>query len=107
MECIFCKIVTKEISSSPIYEDGEFIVIPDKFPKAHVHILLIPKVHLSSVKEAGDNQVLLLGKILLLAKKIAADLNISDYKLILNNGKYAEVPHLHLHLISGEMSGQV
>src|SRR5262249_35574513 len=99
--CIFCKIVNKEIVSSPIYEDDHFVVIPDKFPKAPIHFLLIPKEHITSIAEARDENLETLGKILLLGRNVANDQGIADFKLVFNAGRYLEVPHLHLHLMAG------
>ncbi len=100
-DCVFCKIISKEIPSTPIYEDEEFLVIPDIRPSAPIHILLIPKKHLPSTAalEAADAE--LVGKLVILSRKIAEGQGLIDYKLIFNNGRFVEVPHLHLHLLAG------
>jgi histidine triad (HIT) family protein len=100
-DCIFCKITSKQIPTNMVSENDEFMVIHDKFPKAPVHMLIIPKKHLGSVSEVGDNEEALLGRAILLARKIAGEQKLTDYKLLFNNGKYSEIPHLHLHLVSG------
>ena len=100
-DCVFCKIIAKEIPSEPIFEDDKFLVIPDKFPKAETHILLMPKKHLHSVAAAQKGDAEMLGELLVLAADIARQKQIQDFKLIFNNGKHAEVGHLHLHLIAG------
>ena len=105
--CLFCNIVNKVIEAPVIYEDDTFIVIPDKFPKAEIHILIFPKKHIASIGHVGQPERDILGDMLLLAKKVAEDKALTDYKLIFNVGKYAEVPHLHLHLISGGITGSV
>lgn len=105
--CVFCKIINKEISVEPIYEDQDFLVIPDKFPKAPVHILVIPKKHIQSIAHMQEEDSVLIGRLIFLAKNIAEQRSIEDYKLIFNVGKYVEVPHIHLHLIAGENLGQV
>jgi len=103
VECIFCKIISGQIplEREPIYEDQDYLVIPDKYPKAETHILLMPKTHIHSVAEADDADREVLGGLLILAGKIARRETIPDFKLIFNNGKHAEIPHLHLHLVSG------
>ncbi len=101
-DCIFCKVINKEIAVEPVFENDRFIVINDKFPKAEVHMLIIPREHVGSIGTLGDDQKEMLGEALLLAKEVAEKRGIVDYKLLLNNGKHTEVPHLHLHLLSGE-----
>lgn len=99
---IFCKIINKEIEVEPVFENDEFIVINDKFPKAEIHMLVIPKKHVGSIGTLGESEKELLGEAFLLAKEIAAEKGVVDYKLLLNNGRHSEIPHLHLHIISGE-----
>lgn len=101
--CLFCKIIHREITTEKpfIYEDRQFVAIHDKFPKAPVHMLIIPKEHLPTIAHVEDKNNELLGSMLLLAKKIAEDQKLSDFKLVLNAGRHAEIKHLHIHLISG------
>lgn len=105
MECIFCKIISREIPSEIIYEDSEILAFPDIHPVAPVHVLIIPKKHIESVNDLKDFDKELIGKMVSAAKKIAEDLKISDkgYKLLIRTGTDGgqEVPHLHLHLIGG------
>jgi len=76
--------------------------MPDKFPVAETHILLMPKNHMGAVAESNDADREVLGGLLVLASKVAKEKGIIDFKLIFNNGKYMKVPHLHLHLIAGK-----
>ena len=101
MDCIFCKIVNKEIPVEPVFENDLLMVINDKYPKAPIHMLVIPKVHIGSVATLNEEYVDLLGKMIILAKNIAEQKNIKDYKLVFNNGIYSEIPHLHLHILGG------
>lgn len=105
MECIFCKIISREIPSEIIYEDSEMLAFPDIHPVAPVHVLIIPKKHIENINDLKDSDKELIGKIILAAKKIAEDLKISDkgYKLLIRTGPDGgqEVGHLHLHLIGG------
>ena len=103
--CIFCKIVAREIPAKIVYEDSEILAFSDIHPVAPVHILIIPKEHIESVNDLKDTDKELMGKIILVAKKIAEDLKISvnGYKLLIRTGVDGgqEVSHLHLHLIGG------
>lgn len=105
-DCMFCKIINGELSGDIIYEDEEVAAFSDIEPKAKVHILIVPKKHISSINslEAEDKE--LIGKLVLTAKKIAKEKVIDEtgYRLIFNAGKDAgqTVDHVHLHLMGGE-----
>lgn len=105
MHCIFCKIANKEIPAEIVYEDDDIVAFKDVQPLAPVHIVIIPKRHIASVNDLTDSDEALSGQLLLTAKKIAADLQISakGYKLLIRTGQHGgqEVPHLHLHLLGG------
>ncbi len=108
-ECIFCKIVRKEVPSAPLHEDHDLLAFPDINPVAPVHVLIVPKEHMDNLNEAGAHDVALLGKMLRLAAKIANEKGIAEsgYRVIINNGADGGqiVPHLHLHLIGGRALG--
>ena len=103
--CIFCKIVNKEVPAEILYEDDDMIAFNDVHPIAPVHILVIPKKHIVSVNDLGIKDINLIGGIILVAKKIAQDAGIAKdgYKLLFRVGKNGgqEVSHLHVHLIGG------
>jgi len=105
-DCIFCKIIHGEISAEVVREANDFIVIKDIKPKAPVHLLLIPKAHISSLNEVGETHIPLLGKMLYEAKQLAREFGIDKcgYKLISNCGNDAgqEVAHFHIHLLGGK-----
>jgi len=104
MECIFCKIAKKEIPSELIFDSEILCAFKDISPKAPTHILIIPKEHIESVNDLNEDKKDLVGEMILAAKKIAKDQNISDgYKLLFNVGKKGGqiVEHLHLHLMGG------
>jgi len=107
--CIFCKIIKKEISSTIVYEDDVVIGFKDINPVAPVHILIVPKTHLSSVNEINETNAEIIVKIHLAAQKIAKEMNIYEkgYRLINNCGADAgqTVHHLHYHLIGGKNLG--
>jgi len=101
--CLFCDIINKKLDSDFIFEDNEVIVISDIHPKAPVHMLIIPKKHIESVKEINEVEKNLLFKIIKTAKDIAETKQLKGFKLIFNVGKEGGqiVDHLHLHLLGG------
>ena len=105
-DCVFCKIVRGEAGAEFVYKDEDLIAFKDIKPKAPVHILIVPKKHIESVREVQDEDREILGKIILTAKKIAEDLGVAEsgYRLVINNGRGAGqlVPHLHLHLLASK-----
>jgi histidine triad (HIT) family protein len=112
--CIFCKIAAKQIPSKIVYEDDDLIVFHDINPAAPVHLLIIPKEHIATLSDCADRHAALLGKMLLLAPKLAeqhgcaytTDANgvmAGGYKTLFNIGPDGgqEVYHLHMHVIGG------
>jgi len=108
-DCLFCKIIRKEIPARIVYEDEELLAFDDIRPQAPVHTLIIPKKHLPTLKEATENEAALLGKILIRARAIAAEKGIdkSGFRIVLNCGPDSgqEVFHLHFHLLGGRRFG--
>jgi len=103
--CIFCRIVRGEIPSKKVYEDGEILAFHDISPLAPVHFLVIPKQHLESLTEVSGAHRDVLGKIMVLAPKLAKEQGCHDgFRVIINNGRVArqEVSHLHIHVIGGD-----
>ena len=102
-ECLFCRIIRKEIPSKPVFEDDVFYAFHDINPQAPTHILIIPKRHQAGVAEleAGDEAAV--GCLILRARAIAADLGLKSYRLIFNQGLESgqSVFHIHLHLLGG------
>ena len=102
-DCVFCKIIKKEINSDIIYEDDDFVIFKDINPKASTHVLIVPKKHIKSINQLTESDKKLMQEIIFLAKHIAKELNVSEgYKLQFNVEKKGgqEVPHIHLHLLS-------
>jgi histidine triad (HIT) family protein len=99
-DCIFCKIVSGTIPSQKIYEDSDVIVFNDIKPMARVHFLIVPKLHVESLQSCQEIHQSLLGKMLLLAPKLAAEHGLKGFKTLINTGKEGgqEVFHLHLHV---------
>jgi len=108
-DCIFCKIINKEIPSSIVYEDSEILAFRDINPAAPVHILVIPKKHISSLIELKEDDELLIGKIYTVINKIAVQEGISQkgFRVIVNCGEDGaqEVKHLHFHILGGKKLG--
>jgi len=106
MDCIFCKIANKEIASDVVLEDEDFIVFKDINPKAPIHLLIIPKIHLGPVNTLETKDREIVSGLILKAKEAADKMRIAEsgYRLIFNIGKDAgmEVDHLHLHLLAGK-----
>lgn len=104
LNCIFCKIIAKDLPSEIIFENQEIIAFKDINPVAKHHILIIPKKHIPTINDLNENESdeLLIGKMTLVARDIAKKLGLSGYKLQFNVGKSAGqvVFHIHLHLIS-------
>lgn len=105
MDCIFCKIIEKKIDAKIVFENKEIIAFHDIHPLAPVHVLIIPKKHISSINEIETVDAKLLGDMIIAARDIAKELGISEggYKLLFRTGKDGgqEVDHIHLHLIGG------
>lgn len=106
MDCIFCKIINKEIPSTVVYEDDEILAFNDVNPMAPVHVLIIPKKHMSGISEINEEDIAVVGKIQFIAKKIASEMGIeyTGYRLVSNCGEDAgqTVKHLHYHLLGGK-----
>ncbi len=103
--CLFCKIVRKEIASETVYQDDDIMVFKDINPAAPVHLLIIPNRHIASVRDMSAADELVLGKLFSGAKHSAEMIGIdrSGYRLIVNTGPDAhqEVFHIHMHLLGG------
>lgn len=103
-DCIFCRIISKEIPASFFYKDDKIVAFKDINPKAPVHILIVPVKHIVSLRGTNEEDKVLLGEIMYRASKIAVELGISEgFKIVINNGKEAGqlVFHLHVHLLGG------
>ncbi|MFR8103698.1 MAG: histidine triad nucleotide-binding protein [Clostridia bacterium] len=109
MDCIFCKIIQKEIPSDIVYEDDEILAFKDIHPMAPIHVLVIPKKHIDSINQLSKDDELLVGKIYIVIQKIAKEMQIAEdgYRVIVNCGENGgqEVKHLHFHLLGGKKLG--
>lgn len=103
-DCVFCRIIAKEITSTPVFEDEDLIVINDRDPKAPVHMLIMPKQHIANLDALTDENSAIVAKILMTTQRIARENNISGrYKVVTNVGEMAgqTVFHMHFHLLGG------
>ena len=106
MDCLFCKIINREIPADIVYEDDTVLAFKDISPQAPCHILIIPKVHISTINDIEPSHQDTLGYMILTAKKIGADMGISEsgYRLIMNCNEDGgqTVFHIHLHILGGK-----
>ncbi|MZP28804.1 HIT domain-containing protein [Heliobacterium undosum] len=104
-ECIFCRIIRREIPAQIVYEDEQVVAFRDINPVAPTHILIIPREHIASVAEATPEHQALLGQLLLAAPRIAEKIGIErdNFRLVINTGADAgqTVFHIHVHLLAG------
>lgn len=104
LDCIFCKIVKGQIPSKRIYEDEEVIVFHDIHPIAPVHFLIVPRAHIDSLERCESVHQALLGKMVLLAAKLAKQQGLEHgFRTMINTGRDGgqEVFHLHVHVFGG------
>ncbi len=103
-DCLFCKIAAGEIPADIVFEDEQVVVFRDIYPKAEVHLLLIPRQHIASLDELEPAHDALIAHMMRLLPKLARDQGLDDgYRTIVNTGPGGgqEIFHLHLHLLGG------
>ena len=103
-DCIFCKIAAGELPCGKVYEDDEMLAFHDIHPFARVHVLIIPKQHIASMADSTPEHERLLGKMLLLAPRLAKELGLdAGFKTLVNTGQGGgqEVFHIHVHVFGG------
>jgi histidine triad (HIT) family protein len=103
-DCIFCGIAQGQVKARVVREDDQAIAFRDTKPQAPSHLLVIPKKHISSLEQASSSDASLLGHLLIMAHRVAADENIeSGYRVVINNGIGAgqTVFHIHVHVLGG------
>jgi histidine triad (HIT) family protein len=107
-DCLFCRIAAGEIPADAVYEDDDLIAFRDISPQAPVHVLVVPRRHLASLDDAAEEDAALLGRILLVTRRLARELGIeSGYRVVNNCGPSAgqSVFHIHFHLLGGRPMG--
>ncbi len=104
-DCLFCRLIKGEVKSKAVYEDDEIFAFEDISPQAPIHLLIIPKKHISGVTQLREEDRELVGKIYLVARRMAEEhsLGESGFRVVINSGPDAgeTVKHLHFHLLGG------
>jgi len=104
-DCLFCKIRDGEIPGDIVFEDDHVLAFNDVNPQAPVHILIIPKKHISTINDLDSDNEQVMGKLFSVAKKLAHEKGVSDegYRLVTNcnAGAGQTVFHIHMHLLAG------
>ena len=106
-DCLFCKIIKKQIPSEMLYEDDKVIVIKDISPQAPVHVIIIPKQHIDNLNCLKEDQSEIIGHIFMVATKVVQTLGIANtgYRIVSNCGEQGgqTVQHIHFHLLGGRL----
>lgn len=102
-DCIFCKIINGDFGTEFVFENDYAVVFKDINPKAETHLLVVPRLHVESLNELNDEN--LLGKLMMTVKEVTKKLGINSYRTVINTGKEAgqEVFHLHIHILAGRI----
>ena len=104
-DCLFCKIVAGELGTEFVYEDDRVVAFKDLNPQAPVHLLIVPRKHISTLIDLKDEDYELVGHIYKVANKLAKDNNIAEdgFRLVSNCGEQGgqTVFHIHFHLLGG------
>jgi len=105
VECVFCKIVARRSPAEIEYEDEEVVVFRDLYPRAPIHLLIVPKRHIESVMALGEEDASLVGRLVLTGKRMAEITGFADrgYRLTFHCGPEGGqvIYHLHLHFLAG------
>lgn len=108
-DCLFCKIVAGDIPSTKVYEDDKVYAFNDIEPQAPIHIIIVPKVHISSSNELTDDNAEVIGHIFAVAAKIAKEKGFAEkgWRIVNNCGEDGgqTVGHIHFHLLAGRNLG--
>jgi histidine triad (HIT) family protein len=104
-ECLFCRIIQGDIKSTVVYSDSDVVAIEDINPQAPVHVLVLPRKHIATILDIGEEDLDLMGRCLMAANIVAQEMGIarSGFRIVLNTGDDAgqSVFHLHYHVLGG------
>ena len=103
-DCLFCRIARGDIPAARVYEDDEVLAFRDIQPQRPVHVLVIPKKHITSLAHVGPDDAPVLGRMLAVANTLATENGSPDgFRVIINSGRIGqqEVQHLHAHIVGG------
>jgi len=105
MECVFCRIVAGELPVEALYQDDDVMAFRDINPLAPVHVLIIPKRHITSLAALADDDTTIIGHMVRVANQLARQEGVAEkgYRLVISSGEDGGqvVPHLHMHLLGG------
>lgn len=108
-DCLFCRIIRREVPSTIVFEDEQVLAFKDIFPQAPVHLLIVPKLHCDGLNDLNDEALAVVPRILEVAGKLAAESGVAEsgWRLLANCGEHAgqTVFHLHFHLLGGKVMG--
>ena len=106
-DCLFCKMVSGEITPDKVYEDDHVLAFRDISPQAPTHVLIVPKRHISTVNDLQPDDAALVGELFLAAQKVAQTDGIEAYRTLMNCNAEAgqSVFHIHLHVLGGRPMG--
>jgi len=106
-DTVFGRIVRGELPAKRVYEDEQAIAFHDLAPQAPVHLLVIPRKPIARISGAGAEDAALLGHLLLVARHVAKEAGLTDFRIVINDGASAgqSVFHLHLHVLGGRALG--
>ena len=106
-DCLFCKMVAGSIKPDKVYEDSDVLAFKDINPQAPLHVLIVPKKHISTLNDVGREDEALMGKLYLAATRVARDAGVADsgYRTVINCNADAgqSVYHVHLHVLGGRL----
>jgi histidine triad (HIT) family protein len=104
-DCLFCKIVAKQIPAKIVHEDADTVAFQDINPQAPTHLLVVPRKHVPTMSDLAAEDEALVGKLFRVAAKLAADRGHADagFRVVMNQNKDAgqTVFHIHLHILGG------
>ncbi|MBI2196875.1 HIT domain-containing protein [Candidatus Daviesbacteria bacterium] len=108
-DCIFCKIIRKEIPKEFSFESDTLVAFPDINPSADIHILIVPREHIGGIADLNESHGKLLTEIYKAVNQLVKSNNLQDdlYRVVVNGGKAQHVPHLHFHLLGGQWKKMV
>lgn len=104
MDCVFCRIIAREIPAQLLHEDDQAVAFKDISPKAPTHVLIVPRKHVTGLSSSTDGDTALLGHLQRVAARLAEKAKLEKgYRVVTNNGPWAgqTVDHLHYHLLGG------
>ena len=108
-QCLFCKMVSGDITPDVVYENDDLLAFRDINPQAPLHVLVVPKIHIATINDLGPEHAELVGRLYLAAARIAADQGVAQegFRTLMNcNARAGQtVFHIHLHLLAGRDLG--